>query len=74
MNVLSIPSVKKVSSLILFDPHGDKKLDTIGLGFVNDKISLYNDYWTPEEIKIVSQASKLLFELPTKQKIKKEKI
>lgn len=65
---------KKLSTLILFNPHGDKKLDTIGLGKVNDKISLYNDYWTPEEIKIVSQASKLLFELPSKNKTKKEKI
>lgn len=65
---------KTVSALILFNPTGIKKLDTIGLGIPNELISIYNDLWEPHEIQIISQASKLFAQLPNKGKVKQKKI
>lgn len=65
---------KKVSALILFNPQGEKKLDTVGLGPVNDIMTIYNDIWTPDEMRIISQSSKLYCELPSKGKAKVKKI
>jgi hypothetical protein len=65
---------KKVSALILFNPNGEKKLDTVGLGSIYDLITIYNDIWNHKEMRIVSQSSKLYCELPNKGKIKVKKI
>lgn len=65
---------KKVSALILFNPTADKKLDTIGLGHVNDIITIYNDNWDTKEIKVISQSSKLNYQFPHKHKSKVSKI
>lgn len=64
---------KKVSSLILFQPESDKKLDTIGLGAENDLITIYNDNWTSKEIKSHSQIAKLNYNLPTKNTNKEKR-
>lgn len=65
---------KTVSALILFNPEGVKKLDTIGIGAPHELISLYNDLWEPKEIQIISLAAKLYAELPNKGKVKQMKI
>lgn len=67
---------KKVSSMILFQPDAEKKLDTIGLGSENELITIYNDMWTPKEIKSHSQIAKLNYNLPPKNtgKEKRSKI
>lgn len=65
---------KNVSALILFNPNSIKKIDTIGLGPVNDLITIYNDLWESKEIQIISHAAKLFFELPNKGKVKQQKI
>lgn len=57
---------KIVSGLILFQPHLDKKLDTIGLGSSHDNITIYNDNWNHKEIKSHSQIAKLNYNLPLK--------
>lgn len=65
---------KTVSALIFFDPEGDKKLDTIGLGICNELITIYNDLWEAKEIEIVSNAAKLTSLLPNREKVKRSKI
>lgn len=65
---------KKVSALILFNPDGIKKIDTIGIGPTNGLITLYNDLWDSNEIQIISHAAKLFFALPNKGKVKQKKI
>lgn len=57
---------KTVSSMILFQPNLDKKLDTIGLGSEHEIITVYNDNWSSKEIKSHSQIAKLNYNLPPK--------
>lgn len=67
---------KKVSSMILFQPQSDKKLDTIGLGTEHDIITIYNDNWHPKEVKSYSRIAQLNHNLPVKNtgKEKRSKI